>query len=230
MQKINTQYLGIFLGALYGIIFRILCEGKLDASPYEFTVYSVSFLWVLPIVMGIIPIIFAGKEELESSIKLFFRPLGSVLLFFTIALASGLEDMLCILLLCFPFLLSAGLAGLIVGKIMRSIRMNKFYSFPILLLPFLFSPLENYLPDQKEHFVVKTEIEIEAGKEEIWKFLIEVPKITEEEYPEGFYNMIGVPRPLKSELSCIEGEEVRKGYFSEGLILYETISQELPNQ
>lgn len=219
-----TQYIGILFGALYGLGFRMLCEKESLNGIYDlYDIYSVTFIWIVPIVVGIIPILFAREEILKSKSKQFTFPFLSVLLFFLFALSSGLEDWLCILIIAFPFLFSAGIVGLLLSGYIKNRKSNKLYS--IILLPLILNPLETYLPNNEEVYSVQSEIVIDAKKETIWNNLIEVPEIREDEYNYGFYNTIGVPRPVKSELEIIDGIEYRIGYFTEGLKLYETISE-----
>lgn len=215
---------GILIGAFYGLFVRFLIqESSLDNSDIlEFEIYSVSFFWILPIAIGLIPILIARKAVLEHQWKWFYLPTLSVLLFFQLALITRLEDMLCILIVSFPFLISAGIIGLILGPILKSKHANKLSS--IVLLPFIFSPLESYLPRVEESFHVESKISIEADKTKVWDALIEVPEIKSEEYNAGFYNRIGIPRPIKSTLETVDEQVYRIGYFTEGLKLYETIS------
>ena len=131
--------------------------------------------------------------------------------------------MLCILVIALPFLLAAGIVGLVVGQIIKSRRSKHLY--PILLLPLLLNPIESLLPDQQETFEVETSITIDAPNAIVWNNLIEVPEISEDEFDYGFFNFIGVPRPIKSALKTINGKEYRIGYFTGGLKLYESISQ-----
>lgn len=215
------QYLGILLGGLYGLGFRYLGEMPLSQDIYN--IYSISFIWILPIVIGIIPIIFAQEEVLESKWKQFFLPLSSVLFFFLLALSSGLEDWLCILIIGFPFLITAGISGLITGLIIKKINAKKLYS--IVLLPLLLNPLEVHLPNQKENFETKSKIIINASQDLVWSHLLEVPEITEQEFKKGFFNYIGVPRPIKSKIEHVNGKEYRIGYFTDDLHLYETVSK-----
>ena len=194
---------------------------------YEnYNIYSISFIWVLPIVIAIIPILFAKKEIIESKWKQFVFPFLSVLLFFVFTLSSGIEDWLCILIIAFPFILTAGIIGLILGPIIKKRNSNKLYS--IILLPFILSPIETLIPNKSEHFSVESKIIIEADKQTVWDNLIEVPEIKDKEYDKGFFNYIGVPRPIKSELEIINGKEYRIGYFSDELKLYETLSKVEP--
>lgn len=220
------QYIGIILGALYGLGVRFLLNPR-DSSADDiydyYNIYTISFIWILPIVISIIPILFAKNEVLESKWKQFVFPLLSVLLFFIFTLSSGIEDWLCILIIAFPFLLTAGIVGLILGPIIKNRNSNKLYS--IVLLPFILSPIESFIPNKSEHFSVESKIVIKTDKLTVWKNLIEVPEIKDKEYEKGFFNYIGVPRPLKSELEIINGSEYRIGYFSDELKLYETISK-----
>ena len=86
-----TQYLGILLGATYGYIFRYLSGGDSVDEVYDyFSVYTISFLWILPIVISIIPLWVGGQEILKSPWKQFFYPVLSVLLFFLMTMSRGL--------------------------------------------------------------------------------------------------------------------------------------------
>ncbi|MEN7551632.1 hypothetical protein AAG747_27200 [Rapidithrix thailandica] len=220
-----TQYSGIVLGALYGLIFRMLCNWETLSDKYDrpYSLYSITFIWILPIVVSIVPFLFAPKQLLNSKKKQIAFPMFSVLLFFLIALSSGLEDWLCLLILAFPFLISAGITGLTMGYFIKKSKSKKLFS--LLFLPFLLNPFEARLPNQAKTYQVATEICIDASPQEVWKHLIEVPEIRKEEYKKGFYQYIGVPRPIKSELHHIEGQLYRIGYFTGGLKLYETISK-----
>lgn len=217
------QYIGILLGALYGIGFRLLCEKSSINGVYDYyNIYSITFIWIVPIIVGIIPILFARETILKSPYKQFLFPILSVLLFFLFALSSGFEDWLCILIIAFPFLLIAGIVGLLVSRFIDKKNSNKIYS--ILFIPLFLNPLETYIPNKNESYTVNSEIIINANNQTIWDHLIEVPEIKKEEFPNSFFNTIGVPRPVKSELKTINNIEYRIGYFTEGLELYETIS------
>ena len=223
------QYLGIILAALYGLGVRFLLNPKENNASeiYDYyNIYTISFIWILPIAISVIPILFAKNEILESKWKQFVFPFLSVFLFFIFTLSSGIEDWLCILIIAFPFLLTAGIVGLILGPIIKNKKSNKLYS--IVLLPFILSPIESIIPNKTEYFKVESEIVIETHKQVVWENLIEVPEIKDNEYNKGFFNYIGVPRPIKSELEIINGKEYRIGYFSDELKLYETISKVEP--
>jgi hypothetical protein len=219
--KKPLQYLGIFLGAAYGYSYRMLCGAEGIGESYS--IHSLSFIWLLPLAISVIPLVFARKEMRESGWKAFAFPFFSILLFLLLALSSGMEDWLCTLIITIPFLLVAGAVGLLTLPLLQRLPSPVFYS--ITLLPLILNPLESLIPNPTEHFRVETSLLIHASRQTVWKNLVEVPEILEEEYGKGLLNFIGVPRPIKSELHKIGGIEYRIGYFSEGLKLYETISR-----
>jgi hypothetical protein len=135
-----------------------------------------------------------------------------------------LEDFLCVLIISLPFLLVAGITGLLVGTTIKKRKINK-KLYSIVFLPLLLNPIENLLPNRLETFRVENKVVIEQSSEVIWKNILEVPEILDNEYSHGFFNRIGVPRPIKSKLHHSGKEFCRIGYFSEGLQLVETIDQ-----
>lgn len=227
-MKKHKKYLGVVLGTVYALVFRIL--GGMELLEGAFTIYSITFVWIVPLCVAIIPIIVARDEMRNSMGKQFFYPVLSGLLFAVIALSTRLEDVLCILILGAPFVLGAGAVGLVIGIILdrsdadKINKDKKLYSL-VLLIPLFLNPLESLLPSPKKEYEVKKEILIHASKEKIWNNVIEVPEIKEEEYENSFFNYIGVPRPVRSKLETIDGNEYRVGYFSDDLKLVETISE-----
>jgi len=223
------QYIGIILGAFYGFAIRYLLNPRENSAGdiYDYyNIYTISFIWVLPIVISIIPILYAKKEILESKWKQFIFPFLSVLLFFLFTLSSGIEDWLCILIIAFPFLFTAGVVGIILAPIIKNRSSNKLYS--VILLPLILSPIESLIPNRSEHFEIVSKIVIQADRQKIWKNIIEVPEIKDNEYKKGFFNFVGIPRPIKSELKVVNEIEYRIGHFSDELKLYETISKVEP--
>ncbi len=224
-MKKYYKYIGILLGALYGITFRLLCGAGNDFLIYKYyNLFSITFIWVLPIVISLIPILFLNRKETLSTTDSFIYPVLSVLLFFLIALSTGIEDWLCILLLCFPFIFGAGIVGIFVSLIRKNRSSKKLRS--VLLLPFVLGPIESFLPIKTEMYQVESSVIVNAPDHQVWRNLLEVPEIADSEYQNGFFNFIGVPRPIKSELKSIDGEVYRVGHFTDGFKLYETVSQQ----
>ena len=220
-MKKNLPFAGILLSAGYGLVFRVL--GDINGLEEYYSLYSFGYLCLVPVIMGIIPFFFAKKEIARSFGKQALLPILSVIVFLLITLITRIEDLICVLILSFPYLLVAAITGLLVGHWIG--RQDKKNLYPLLLIPLIFTPSETLLPVHNVLYEVTANITIEGTKEVVWSHLIEVPEIAEAEYPAGFFNLIGIPRPLKSQLETIDGQVYRMGYFSDGLVLRESIAE-----
>ncbi|MDR0792783.1 MAG: ABC transporter permease [Chitinophagaceae bacterium] len=222
-----TKYIGIVLGALYGLLFRII--GNKDSVVNFYNIYSITFVWVTPIVISLIPILFSKNELYNSKLKLVLYPVLAVLTFWILALSSGLEDWICLLIIGFPFFIVAGITGLIVGAIIKHNKINK-KLYSIILLPLILNPIENLFPNEIKTYTITSSIVIDKRDETVWNNIIEVPEIKDNEYNAGLFNYLGVPRPIKSKIEQHDGNVYRVGYFTEHLKLYESISKEEKNR
>ena len=169
------EYLGLLLGAVYGVLIRLLMSPSEYAGKdlYDvFNIYSVAFIWVVPIGIGIIPIIIAKNEIMTSRLKQFVLPLLSVLLFFIVTLTMGIEDWLCILIIAFPFLIAAGFTGLVAAYIIKRKNKNKLLS--LVFLPILIAPIENLFDNHTTLYQTESQIMISAKDTLVWSYLIEV--------------------------------------------------------
>lgn len=219
-MKQKFQYLGIFLGVIYGLLIRILGDNEILEDYYN--IYSISFLWVTPIIIGLLPILFSSNEIYKA--KIFFYPIITVILFLITALITRIEDLLCLLIIGLPFLLIAGLIGLLLGTFVKDrVKDKKLYS--IILIPFLINPIENLIPNKEEIYNVSSEIIINKNKAEIFPNLLSVPTISENEFTNGFYQAIGIPRPINSEIFTNGNQIFRIGHFTDDLKLYEYVSE-----
>lgn len=221
-EEHRSQFLGILSGALYGIIFRLI--GGMELFKDLFSIYSITFIWITPICISMIPIFFSSNELYKNKIRLFLIPFITVFVFCILAWSTNIEDILCLFIIGLPFFIVAGLSGLFIGLVIRDREIKKrFYS--LLLLPLILNPIENIFPDTPQTFIVESKIIIDAKAKIIWENVIEVPEIKDHEYDYGFYNYIGVPRPIKSKLEQRSGIMYRIGYFTEDFVLVESISE-----
>lgn len=225
MNIIKKEYIGILFGALYTILFRYLDGFRFDSYliTIDFSVNSFTFFVFVPMVVGILPILIAQNEIGNSRWKHFFYPLISNLIFIIYALIFKLEDLGCGIILLPPLIFVSGFIGLIFGFFFKRKKNNKLYS--ILFLPFLFVPIENLISNEDISYDVKSNVIINNNTNYIWNNIIEVPEIKKSEYQRGFFSYIGIPYPIKSKIEIVDNEKFRMGYFSDGLILAESIEE-----
>jgi hypothetical protein len=95
----------------------------------------------------------------------------------------------------------------------------------LVLLLFLFGPLEESLIIPSDTYNVTSEVIINETPKNIWNNIVEVQKIDSKEYDSGFFNSIGIPRPLSANVDKKELGGQRIGNFEGGLMFIETITK-----
>jgi hypothetical protein len=110
MKQLKEQYglliIGILIGVTYGLATRLIF-GE------EATLASVTYLFVIPTILGIIPILFTDKEKLKAYRNIIFIPWLTVGCFFMTLFLFGIEDFICMLILAAPFFLLGTLGALL---------------------------------------------------------------------------------------------------------------------
>ncbi|KOY86704.1 hypothetical protein AD998_11600 [bacterium 336/3] len=221
LKKYYSKYGGILVGGLYGLLMRIVFE--LNFTGHFADLFSITFVWLLPIVIGLIPLIFSPKEELNDWEKRVYKPVLSVLVFFVLCYWTGREDIICIIIISIPFLIMAGFSGFILGSMIMRYRKKNGIMYSVLLFPFISGLIEPNFSTPKETFQTTSSIIIKANKAKIWKNIIRVDTIQETEYKKGFFNYLGIPRPLFAELDKDTLQGTRIGHFEGGLKFQENI-------
>lgn len=227
LKKIYTnEYFGIIVAALYGLIVRISFDESFFNDVSD--VFSITFFVVTPIIISLLPIILS-EDIRKSAIKSFFFPFLAILLFYLLAVITKLEDTFCLLVLGIPYLLITGTVALLVRYFLKKDRNNnRLYS--IILLPLILLPIENSFPDKSENYKVSYSLVIDRPSAEIFPNLLEVPKLSNIHYQDGLYQFIGIPRPIESKSYKNDSTFFRIGKFTDGLLLYETISEMKQNE
>ncbi len=222
-----SQYIGIVLGAIYGLCMRWFVDA--DVFNEFYSIYSICFLWITPIIIGLFPILLASNEIYTSRRKLFFYPILTIILFLIMALVSGFEDFVCLLIIGIPYLVVAGLLGLLLGVLVKNNKKHKSL-YSLVLIPFLVNPIEEMIPNISTTYSVSSEIMMEKSKEEIFPNLLSVPTLSDVEYKDGFYQFIGIPRPVFSVISMEDNQMHRIAHFTDELKLYEYVSELKENE
>jgi hypothetical protein len=225
IKKVFSKYGGIIVGSVYGLTMRIIFGIPFKIPDFEFAdLFSITFIWIVPVIIGIAPLMFATKEQLESNTFRITRPVLAVLLFFLLAFWSGREDIVCIVIIAFPFLLAAAVSGYLFAKIVQHWKNNKAMMYSLLLIPLLSGFIEEKFPTPSQTYSVSNVVIINATPEDIWENIVRVKDISETEYEKGFFNYAGIPRPLFAELDKDTIGAARVGHFEGGLTFNETVT------
>ncbi len=222
-QKYGLLIIGIVLGIAYGLFTRLVFGQKA-------TLATVTYLFIVPTILGFIPLIFADNEKLKSYRNIIFIPLLTVSTFFLTMFLIGLEDFLCLFILAGPFFILGTIGAFIYRLVQINRQKNKGKLLTIILIPFLFAPVEEYLKSPSATFEIESEVIISAAPEMIWNNIVEVRTIRENEYSSGFFNDIGIPRPISANVDRKEISGQRTGNFEGGLKFFETITKYEPDK
>jgi hypothetical protein len=131
-------------------------------------------------------------------------PWLAILGFLLLAAVTMLEAVLCIVMLLPAYLLSASAGGWLMGFYLDSKnpdRRGRLGISVILVVPYLFSPIESEINSPTATNTVITEIFLEADKETVWNNIKSVSAIREDELQWSFAHFIGIPKPVESVLN-----------------------------
>ena len=137
----------------------------------------------------------------------------------------GIEDFICLLVLAAPFFILGTIGALIYRIVQINRQKSKGKLLTLVLLPFLLAPIEDYIKSPSDKYIVKSEVIIDATPEKIWNNIVEVQTIDPKEYNSGFFNLIGIPRPISAIVDKKELGGQRIGNFEGGLKFIETITE-----
>lgn len=194
-------------------------------SHFSFTdLFSITFIWIVPFIMGVAPLIFAKKRHLENTGYTAILPLLSVLLFAIICFMTRIEDLICIIIISLPFILCAMIGGLVFGRFVLKYRERRGIVYSILFIPLIAGFVEDQFTIPSQAFEIRTVRVINASQDDIWKNVIRVKEIRDEEYKKGFFNYAGIPKPIFAELDKDTIGATRIGHFEGGLLFRETVS------
>lgn len=221
----NLSFLiGIVIGAIYGLSCQFIL--KIEELKDVFGLMTLGFVFVLPICLGAITIYFASPETQSSWVYRIILPWATATLCLILALITGLEGTICLIMAIPIYLPLASVGGLIAGIFLSyfdSNRMNSFALGALLIMPFVVSGLEERYPLPDEIRQVNTSILINASPTTVWGQIARIPKITEPQ--ESFFYYMGFPKPVEAILSYEGVGGVREAKFEKGLMFLETITK-----
>lgn len=215
------QYLGIITSVIYALIVRVLAAFDI------IEINSISYLLIAPVILGFIPFFFSDENFYKSLKKPILYPLASVLSFLVIAVITGLEDLICFMIIGLPYIAVSSLVSYILYDLLKD-KKGKISKnmLSILFLPIVLGSIEKELPKQVSNEEISNTIIIHKDVQTVYSNLFEVPDMRNSR-SFGISNYLGVPRPLFSTYD--KEQNIRKGYFENGVILYETVEHSIPN-
>jgi len=228
MNRFNKNtIIAIGIPTLYAVILRLVFGVK--TWDELFSVMSVTFLFLLPTIVGALTVYLSKVENVKRLTYRFFIPWIPIFLFLLITILLSIEGWACWIMILPVFLLAASIGGLIGGYL--KLRKHNNLNISILVLfPFLFSPIEKLIDTIPGTYKADTYIDINAPAEKIWDNVTrvkEIPLNLDKGYLTSF---LGFPRPVKAELNFEGVGAYREAIFTKGLIFHETVTEYIDNK
>jgi len=227
-STLKTTLIAIGIPTLYAVFLRLIYGIKTWNE--LFSVMSITFLFLLPTIIGALTVYLSDKEKVKKISYRIFIPWIPIILFLIITLILEIEGWACWIMILPIFFIAASIGGLIGGYFKLKKPNNKLNISILVLLPFLISPIENLIETIPGTYKAYTYIDIEAPAEKIWDNVTRVSEISEKEDKGYLSNFLGFPRPVKAELDFEGVGAYREAIFTNGLIFRETVTEYVDNK
>jgi len=224
----NNTLIAIGIPTLYAVVLRLLFG--IDNWNELFSVMSVTFLFLLPTIVGTLTVYLSSFEKAKSVAYRIFTPWIPVFLFLVITLALAIEGWACWLMIFPVFLVAASIGGLLGGYLKIRKRNDRLNISLLVLMPFLIGPIESMIEKIPGTYKANTYIDIDAPTEKIWDNVTRVKEIPIDQDKGYLTRILGFPRPVKAELNFEGVGAYREAIFTKGLVFHETVTEYKDNE
>ena len=223
-KRMLTLAGGLAAGLLYAFLAMFIVQQSHKAV-------SVSFVFLVPLALGAMPVLFSTREQLQSYLRMLLLPWVTVLTFFYLALINGFEGMICLVIIVGPFLVLGGLGAFVYRLVkLRRQKEGQRALYVSLALPFLVLALESQVVPADYVGTVQTQIVVNAPRERVWSHVKNVRNIRAGEIAPHFVHRIGVPRPLDGHLTYEGVGAERRITWEKGIAFVEKITDWQPGR
>jgi hypothetical protein len=216
-SKLRTLLIGLIGGVAYAFVAMLI------VTHFHSNV-SVAYIFILPIILGAIPVLFSTKEQLSAYKTYLLLPWFITFTFFLLSYVSGFEGMICLAIIVAPFLLLGTLGAFVFRLIKLRSKGPGTKLYVSLLIPLIILGIETNFQASDHIHTVSTTIDISANKSKIWENVKNVKDIKADEIETHFVHLIGVPKPLNGQLDKEEIGGIRHITWEKGIKFEERIT------
>lgn len=196
---------------------------------------SISFLFLVPFVLGILTVALSSPARKESWLYAFFAPWAVCTVIGVAVYLLAMELWICVVMGLPLLFVMSSLGGVLVTwlyrrKLERSRGRDVTTLGLLLLLPFLAMPVEAALPLPTQMRTVQTQMAVRAEPQVVWEHFIAVPPIQPDEGPFAWFRVLGLPDPIEAWLSAPQAGAMRHARYSNGLQVFEPVQVWEPYQ
>lgn len=195
---------------------------------------SISFLLLTPLAIGAITVALSPARVRTSLVYAIFAPWAPCFLLAGIAILLQRELALCVGMALPIFLPLSSVGGLLAAVAWRRrsapVRSNGAVMGLLIMLPFLFAPLERQIAPTAQERTVERSVTIEADAQTVWQHFVVVPTIQDSEQRIAWFRLLGLPQPVEAVLSRTGPHGMRHARYSSGMAVIEPIVEWQPHR
>jgi hypothetical protein len=233
--------LAITLASVYGLCLRLLFA----SADGLYFIMSVTFIFLVPTVVGYLTVIFMPPEMVQSRSAAFWKPWITCLVLLGITIAFSIEGTICWIMIfpIFAFLAGSGGVTAYAQRLKKEQPKQKpnedneildtpdiFQVSLVLLLPLLLGVLEGERTQQKLDFNITQTMTIAAPPSKVWKALLSISPIENHETGYSFSTLLGFPNHLETTLDTLAVGGRRMAKYEKGLVFEEIITKYEPEK
>lgn len=215
---------------LYGLGAEVLFQ---ELSGVLLGTLSISFLFLVPFVLGILTVALAPAVRKESWLYAFFAPWVVCTALGLLVYLLAMELWICVVMGLPLLFIMSSLGGVLVTWLYRrklersrerdaSVRDTTMLGL-LLLLPLAAMPLEAALRLPSQTRTVQTQVVVQAEPQTVWDHFVAVPPIQPDEGPFAWFRVLGLPDPIEARLSAPQAGAMRQARYSNGLQVVEPV-------
>lgn len=225
IRRSRSMLIGAMGVFLYGLGAEVAFQ---EMSSVLVGTLSISFLLLVPFVLGVLTVALSPPDRKESWLYAFFAPWAVCLVLGIVIYLLAMELWICVVMGLPLLFVMSSLGGVLVTwlyrrKVDRDRRRDTTTLGLLILLPFLAMPLEARLPLPTQARTVQTQVTIQADAQTVWETFIAVPPIQPDEGPRAWFRVLGLPDPIEATLSAPQAGAMREARYSNGLRVIEPV-------
>ncbi|NQD38860.1 hypothetical protein HPT27_17730 [Permianibacter sp. IMCC34836] len=213
----------VAIGAVYGLLMRLLFMIKLPFINASFDVMGPAFLFGVPLIVGALTVFWAKPDQQRSWLYCFLVPWASVSLFVCGTAVALIEGSICIAMALPLFVVLGSVGGLLMMAVLRFWQPGSGAISCLGVLPILCAIGEQFVGPPDVVDTTSASVYIEAPAAVVWQQLNNAEAIQPSEVESGLAFRIGVPLPVEGITVTEADGLVRKSKWQKGVAFDEPI-------
>ncbi|MBC6611440.1 SRPBCC family protein [Hymenobacter sp. BT507] len=227
--------LSIGFAAVYGLVLRLLFVSGNDLLQ----VMSVTFLFLVPMLIGFLTILLTPAEKTTSGTAAFFKPWLTSLVLLVVTIIFQIEGTICWIMVFPIFATFAGLGGVLAFKLRKSRttdagnnwqRPNTLNMSLLFVMPLALGLVEGEKASAPQELVIQREVTIPAPTAAVWQALTTSQRVSPHKRHTSLATLLGFPNHVATTLDTLVVGGKRMAYYEKGLYFEETVSQYQPER